>query len=148
MTPIVSRAFAPETEGTHFSPRRSIHRFTGFSLALATILAGGAAAGIALGSSSPAGAATRGPSAPLATTFSIAGELNGVAATSASNAWAVGAGPGGTLILHWNGTAWKQVPTPGTGELTVAAPPGGLAWAVGYTGRKTLILRWNGTTWS
>ena len=39
-----------------------------------------------------------------------------MAATSASNAWAVG-GYGSilaskTLIVHWNGTAWKQVPSP------------------------------------
>lgn len=31
-----------------------------------------------------------------------------VAATSASNAWAVDATSGGrTLILHWDGTAWR-----------------------------------------
>jgi hypothetical protein len=34
--------------------------------------------------------------------------LSGVAATSATNAWAVGgADAGKTLILHWNGTAWN-----------------------------------------
>ena len=38
--------------------------------------------------------------------------LYGVAATSASNAWAVGqaaslSGPTKTLILRWNGTTWK-----------------------------------------
>ena len=41
------------------------------------------------------------------------GWLFGVAATSATNAWAVGyiaAGP--PLILHWNGTAWKRSPLP------------------------------------
>lgn len=40
------------------------------------------------------------------------GQLFGVAATSAGNAWAVGialpsSGPGKTLILRWNGTTWK-----------------------------------------
>jgi hypothetical protein len=35
--------------------------------------------------------------------------LVGVAATSATNAWAVGGTVNGrTLILHWNGTAWKR----------------------------------------
>ena len=43
--------------------------------------------------------------------------LNAVAATSASDAWAVGsysASTGGslTLIDHWNGTAWTHVPSP------------------------------------
>jgi len=35
--------------------------------------------------------------------------LIGVAATSATNAWAVGCtgNCAKTLILHWNGTAWK-----------------------------------------
>jgi hypothetical protein len=73
-------------------------------LALAAILA---AVGVALGSSSPAGAATRGASSPLATSFSIPGGLSEVAATSASNAWAVGYTSSKTLIERWNGTAWK-----------------------------------------
>jgi hypothetical protein len=52
-----------------------------------------------------------GPPASAAS-FTISGQLNGVAATSASNAWAVGdTGIGTThprtLILRWNGTAWK-----------------------------------------
>ena len=41
-----------------------------------------------------------------------------VAATSPSNAWAVGATTGGsqdTLILHWNGEAWQQTPSPSVG---------------------------------
>ena len=39
--------------------------------------------------------------------------INGVAATSANNAWAVGTFnlSGDVWILHWNGTAWKAVPT-------------------------------------
>jgi hypothetical protein len=42
--------------------------------------------------------------------------LNGVAAASAANAWAVGyyaprGSPLRTLIVHWTGTAWKQVPS-------------------------------------
>lgn len=37
------------------------------------------------------------------------GDLLGVAATSATNVWAVGYTDGGgkTLIVHWNGTSWK-----------------------------------------
>ena len=85
--------------------------------------------------------------------------LSGVAAVSASSAWAVGStstsagGSGKTLILRWNGTAWKQVPSPspagGAGLAGVAADAAGSAWAVGFTGpiTKTLILQWNGTTW-
>jgi hypothetical protein len=43
--------------------------------------------------------------------------LYGVSADSATDAWAVGyythsSGVGETLILHWNGTAWKTVKSP------------------------------------
>ena len=53
---------------------------------------------------------------------SIAGQLHGVSADSATDAWAVGfsetnPNPRQTLIVHWNGTAWWRVPqpSPGTG---------------------------------
>ena len=43
-------------------------------------------------------------------------DLHAVAATSATDAWAVGSydsgQANGTLILHWDGTAWTQVPSP------------------------------------
>jgi hypothetical protein len=88
------------------------------------------------------------------------GMLIGVAATSASNAWAVGgtesgSGPGEvitTLIARWNGTGWTRVPSPspagGAALLSVAATSLTNAWAVGDVGAaKTLIERWNGTAW-
>jgi hypothetical protein len=92
----------------------------------------------------------------------IDSRLTGVAATSASNAWAVGRYNNGdpsadkTLIAHWNGTAWKQVPSPnpsvGVNILTgVAATSASNAWAVGYgsiaMSDQTLIAHWNGTAW-
>jgi hypothetical protein len=78
-----------------------------------------------------------------------------VAATSASNAWAVGTdGTGKTLIEHWNGTGWKREPSPNPGPdgsydtlAAVAATSARNAWAVGSADAKTLILHWNGTTW-
>jgi hypothetical protein len=92
-------------------------------------------------------------------------QLEGVAATSASDAWAVGYYSSGTapqtLILHWNGTAWTQVPSPNPGGPSlshklhnVAATSATDAWAVGEYGdistgdRQALILHWNGTAWS
>jgi hypothetical protein len=90
--------------------------------------------------------------------------LQAVAATSATNAWAVGhygvAGVGVlTLILHWNGTAWTQVPSPNPSGsfgynalMGVTATSAGDAWAVGQyateAGRFSLILHWNGTAWT
>ena len=84
--------------------------------------------------------------------------LTGVAATSASNAWAVGTYSHGTvgrtLIVRWNGASWKVVPSPspagraGESVLTGAAASGACsAWAVGYydsatVPAQTLALHW------
>ena len=84
-------------------------------------------------------------------------DLNGVAATSPANAWAVGSYSDGgaqlTLIEHWNGAAWKRVPSPNRGGPAntlnaVAAVSASNAWAVGSTRfSRTLIEHWNGKTW-
>jgi hypothetical protein len=81
-------------------------------------------------------------------------ELFGVAASSPSDAWAVGYSETGTLALHWNGTAWKRSdsPSPGTGPAFEAATMvSGVLWAVGTYSNGTydqpLIARWNGTAW-
>jgi hypothetical protein len=92
-----------------------------------------------------------------------------VIALSPTDAWAVGfdcvarcgnTGPPiyHTLILHWNGTAWSQVPSPNPGttpnELTsVSAASATDIWAAGsygglHQGPLTLTLHWNGTAWS
>jgi len=88
--------------------------------------------------------------------------LSGVAATSDTDAWAVGHYDNGTsdqtLILHWAGTAWTRVPSPNPGGssypddlVDVAAISPTNAWAVGsYSSggpRQTLIEHWNGTAW-
>jgi hypothetical protein len=84
------------------------------------------------------------------------GNLAGVAATSATSAWAVGiGGPNGiqTAIEHWNGSAWKVVPSPvKVGNLdAVAATSPSNAWAVGFSGTsnssKALTEHWNGRAW-
>src|SRR5215469_2725017 len=89
--------------------------------------------------------------------------LVAVRATSATDVWAVGSYTNSnnvsqTLILHWNGSAWKLVPSPDPRgpardqELTsVASVSPKDAWAVGfyYNGSfdQSIILHWNGTTW-
>ncbi len=98
--------------------------------------------------------------------FSSGSQLSGVAATSSSDAWAVGASSHSftnsrTLIAHWDGTAWTQVPSPnpgGTGSssqnvlYSVTATSSSNAWAVGLystgTGPNALVLHWNGTAWT
>lgn len=86
--------------------------------------------------------------------------LEGVAVTSASNAWAVGyhdvTSTTQTLVLHWNGTAWKREASPNPGNAGSTTRPdelkgvvgrsGSSAWAVGFneggTGfDRTLTLR-------
>jgi hypothetical protein len=93
--------------------------------------------------------------------------LYGVAATSPSRAWAVGAYRKGdrwhTLILRWTSTSWKQAPAPDPGHPSsgkhfpktvlnaVSAVSGSNVWAVGKfnNGRteQTLIVHWNGRSW-
>src|SRR5258706_507160 len=89
--------------------------------------------------------------------------LNAVAATSASNIWAVGDISDGTadrtLIERRTGSSWAVVasPNPVTGPadidvLTgVAATSDSNAWAVGTyshgTVGRTLIVRWDGASW-
>ena len=92
----------------------------------------------------------------------IGNTLSAVAATSATNAWAVGDYINNsdtahrTLIEHWNGTAWKQVPSPNPSStysvlFGVTATSATNAWAIGQfnpiPGAKPLILHWNGITW-
>ena len=89
---------------------------------------------------------------PGDTGFSLAA----VSATSASNAWAVGAitsnGSQQTLILHWDGTSWTRQPSPGPGSgflTSVAATSPSNAWAVGgIDPSHALILHWDGTSWT
>ena len=78
--------------------------------------------------------------------------LHGVAALSASDAWAVGSADAGSLILHWNGTAWKRVPSPGGGWSAVAAQSARSAWAAGQFTRNgatgAAAAHWDGTAWT
>jgi hypothetical protein len=69
--------------------------------------------------------------------------LNGVAAVSSTDVWAVGysydyyGGGSDSLIEHWDGTAWTTVPSPNPGTALnylngVAAVSSNDVWAVGY----------------
>jgi hypothetical protein len=85
--------------------------------------------------------------------------LSSVAATSASNAWAVGScgDTGQNLIEHWDGKAWSVQPTASQGAQSalsgVVATSAISAWAVGKytlsngTTTRTLIEHWDGSDW-
>jgi hypothetical protein len=95
---------------------------------------------------SPAGATGAGP-----TTAQSNGRFYGVAALSATDAWAVGLHPG-ALIAHWDGTSWTQSYSSNNGFFFGAAASGpDDVWAAGGTNwfhSKTMIDHWNGSTWA
>ncbi|WP_433311448.1 hypothetical protein [Micromonospora chersina] len=86
------------------------------------------------------------------------GRFDLVAADSPSNVWAVGstaaAGPEDQVAhaLHYDGTAWREVPLPRRDSrsyalitgLTVA---GGHTWVVGNQLRDVIIEEWDGRSW-
>jgi len=84
------------------------------------------------------------------------GELTDVAATSATDAWAVGGGAlVAPLIWHWNGTAWTraQLPAADAGAVdgvALAASSRTNAWAVidPQSGSLPKIAHWNGSRWA
>ena len=137
--------------------------------AVLALLPSVAAAAIRQAPPAPAGAARAADPNP-----GVRNYLYGVKALSSTNAWTVGyycasscADPSAevdrTLIEHWDGTAWTQVPSPDPGTQidklsSVTATSATDAWAVGYycstkCGRsgeveQTLIAHWDGTSWS
>lgn len=84
--------------------------------------------------------------------------LYAVSAVSPTDVWAVGYTcyncNSQTLVLHWDGTGWSEVPSPSPGDaselLGVSADSTSDAWAVGveYETGSALIEHWNGSTWS
>ena len=93
--------------------------------------------------------------------------LNGVAAVSASDIWAVGHSgdpssiPLQTLTMHWDGASWRLIPSPSPGTYNgnvlnaVAAVSSNDVWAVGWyqsgsTGQEggALTMHWDGTSWT
>src|SRR5215216_1960186 len=93
--------------------------------------------------------------------------LNGVAALSANDIWAVGHSgdpssiPLQTLTMHWNGAGWSIIPSPSPGTYNgnvlnaVTATSANDVWAVGWyqsgsTGQEggALTMHWDGTAWT
>jgi hypothetical protein len=108
-------------------------------------------------------AASAAPVTALATAAPAIMQLNGVSASSSSNAWAVGtwsrtASGYKILIEHWTGGRWRIQAgrNPGNDSNTlnsVAALSRSQAWAVGdyhTNGQslKTLVEHWNGSSWT
>jgi hypothetical protein len=100
---------------------------------------------------------------PVSLGKGAAGRLDGLAAASASDAWAVGTtypGPDSSqpLFLHWNGSQWARIAgasVPGFGYVMiygVALRSATDAWAVGEAESAKAVLRpviehWDGRHW-
>ena len=87
-------------------------------------------------------------------------ELTSVIDFSATNAYAVGLSNTGTLVEHWNGTAWSPIAlpsapfTPGPGSASIAASSPSDIWVVGSDANPTTFqataeaLHFDGTAWT
>ncbi|MBV9258235.1 MAG: hypothetical protein JO215_09470 [Ktedonobacteraceae bacterium] len=84
---------------------------------------------------------------PMEVSKSVPLTLQGIAAISSQESWAVGDG----LIEHWNGTQWRPVLTPevqhGTWTAITALSAHDI-WVIGQTNGKPQALRGNGQTWT
>src|SRR5438105_728723 len=85
------------------------------------------------------------------------GELLAVGGSAPDDVWALGDssyhGNFLNLAMHWDGTAWQQVPTPSIGNWNMLRGVAVLsktdAWAVGFThDYTTLIEHWDGSAWT
>ncbi|MDQ5825912.1 MAG: S-layer homology domain-containing protein [Chloroflexota bacterium] len=100
---------------------------------------------------------------PTPTLMGLWNNLRDIDAAAPNDIWAVGSAYDGvnedfSLLLHWDGTSWTNVPAPGElyGYVTpnaVEAIAADDAWVVGSTGEipgiaQAFALHWNGSTWS
>jgi hypothetical protein len=104
-----------------------------------------------------------GPPSPPALSADSGHNLYDVGMISADDAWSVGSRTEGsatlTWVRHWNGTAWKQAPSPSPGSQenllrSVATISASDVWAVGGqenigdSDERPLVEHWDGTSWS
>jgi hypothetical protein len=105
------------------------------------------------------------PAAAVASTVSgfqnywlpkISGQLNGVAAISHRNVWAVGGSRGpAPLVMHWNGRGWHIASVAFPGDYarlsSISALSRSNVWAVGESVTsghpRPLVAHWNGSSW-
>jgi hypothetical protein len=132
------------------------------ALAVAAAVGGVVAAGgaAAAGAASPVRAAGI-PGWRITDKLPSGDHVTSVAATSPTNAWAVGysshrGANDGILIWHWTGSRWLPVSLPPglpsqAQPVALAASPDGSAWVFGSAGsvedNQTFILHWTGHGW-
>lgn len=77
----------------------------------------------------------------------LTNQLDAVAARASNDVWAVGGDrdyPEVSLVLHWNGTAWRQVTVPNIGPLDAVAVSTGVVYVAG----GDRVEEFNGTAWT
>lgn len=84
--------------------------------------------------------------------------LSGLGGSASDDVWAVGAlGSGGGLVLHWDGSTWSQIDSPGEESIVrlrwVVSSGPDRAWVTGSEGNgptqlHPLSAAWDGTVWS
>jgi hypothetical protein len=77
----------------------------------------------------------------------LTNELGAVAAAAANDVWAVGGDgnyPEVSLVLHWNGSTWRQVKVPDIGLLDAVTVAPGRVWIAG----GDQVEQFNGTVWA
>jgi hypothetical protein len=79
--------------------------------------------------------------------------VQGVEAVSPTSVWALRAqnsGPVGSALLHWNGRAWRSIPTPLVAEpLALAGDGHGGVWvAPAGTPTRATYFHWDGSRWT
>lgn len=84
---------------------------------------------------------------------SLSNALNGVAAMSARDVWAVGDSAAGTLSEHWDGAHWSVIPTmngaTADNHLNAVAGTGAMdVWAVGRSSQRAITEHWDGSSWT
>jgi hypothetical protein len=124
-------------------------RFKGAVLAATAVLISGSTTAVAPALASENAHASRFPAWKVTWSGPNAG-LDGVAAASKNDAWAIGVKkPGVAYLLHWGGKRWlpKPLPSKHFDPFAVAASSPTNVWLYGSFGLAGGAFRWDGSHW-
>jgi hypothetical protein len=84
--------------------------------------------------------------------------LNGISGRTQTDIWAVGVAQAQSLTMHWDGSAWRVVPSPnlefGVRLQDVVDIRSNDVWAVGWSGSassfddRNVAMHWDGASWT
>ncbi|CAG1010700.1 hypothetical protein PHYC_03906 [Phycisphaerales bacterium] len=70
--------------------------------------------------------------------------LEDIAATGPNDVWAIGGSDAGVFLMHWDGSAWTEMPPPPNSGGSIAAVGPDDLWVSGWSG----YWHWDGSTWT